>query len=317
MKRHFLALALLTTAFFSAHAQQEGVSTQALVGFDSKKPVTPDAKSVVVKVNNRAVDLAGFAPVPASGTQVAVLIDDGLRGSLGREIESMRTFVKNLPAGVEVFVGYMQSGRVVAVADQGFTTDHESAAAAIRLSQGTPGASASPYFCLSYFAKHWPGESERQLAHPDPQIAHKARIVLMITNGVDPYNGSTSILNQNSPYVQAAQDDAQEAGISVYSIYYPDAGLRYEGGRGSFSGQSYLDQIAVATGGVSYYQGSFTPVSLAPYLENFQKDIASLYVATFPVNESKGLARLKISTNLSGTRVRAPELVRAGAVVLQ
>ena len=74
---------------------------------------------------------------------------------------------------------------------------------------------------------------------------HKARFILMLTNGVDPYNGSTSIMNQGSPYVDNAIADAQRAGVTVYSIYFGDAGMA--GGSVNNSGQDCLNQIAQAT----------------------------------------------------------------------
>jgi hypothetical protein len=138
----------------------------------------------------------------------------------------------------------------------------------------------------------------------------------MLTNGVDPYNGSTSILNQNSPYVEAAQADAQRAGIAVYAIAYTDAGFR--GGRGSFSGQSYLSQVAEATGGQSFYNGIGNPVALAPFLDSFHKAIAESYTATFMANanheRSNTLARLKITTSQPELKIHAPEAVHPGAV---
>jgi hypothetical protein len=133
----------------------------------------------------------------------------------------------------------------------------------------------------------------------------------MITNGVDPYNGSTRITNQDSPYVQAAVEDAQRAGVSVSSIYYGDAG--FGGGRGSFSGQSYLSQVADGTGGRSYYEGTGSPVSIAPYLQQFQHAISETFVATFPVKaKGKELATLKAETKASGVKLHAPQAVRPG-----
>jgi hypothetical protein len=312
MKRYLLAFAILSVT--AAYAQQEGPTpTQALISFDSKAQVIPTAKDVTIKVDNRATTLLNLAPIPPTGAQIAILIDDGLRNSLGRELETLRSFVQNLPQGSEVFVGYMQNGRVVSAQREGFTTDHAAAAGAIRLAQGIPGASASPYFCLSDFVKNWPGASETQSAPVSQGPVRKARFVLMITNGVDPYNGSTSVLNQDSPYVATAVTDAQRAGVPVYSIYYSDAGFR--GNRGSFSGQGYLAQMAEGTGGVSFYQGTGSPVSIAPFLKEFQDNVAETYVATFVVPASKELARLKLSTTLPKTKVRAPEQVRAGTVI--
>ena len=319
MTKRILALTLFALALpgLTAFAQQEGPTpTQALVSFDSKAPVSATAKDVTVKVDNRTTNLLNLAPVPPNGAQVALLIDDGLRTSIGGELNNLRSFITSLPAGTEVFVGFMQNGRVVPANDMpGFTADRAAAAQTLRLPMGLRGASASPYFCLSDFVKNWPSNAENQAGPQSRQPTHKARIVLMITNGVDPYNGSTSIMNQDSPYVAAAVTDAQRAGVPVYSIYYSDAGFR--GGRGSFSGQTYLLQVAQGTGGAAYYQGTGSPVSLIPFLKQFQNALAETYVATFPVEANKKMVTLKLSTTLPKTKVNAPQEVRPGTIVLQ
>jgi hypothetical protein len=320
MTKFVLSLTLLATALpiaKVAQAQQEGPTpTQVLVSVDSKTQSSPTAKDITIKVDNRVTPLLNLAVVPPNGAQVALLIDDGLRTRLGSELNNLRTFITTMPAGTEVFVGYMQNGRVVSGTDaSGFTANLAVAAQGLRLPQGMPGASASPYFCLSDFVKNWPPTAEGQPGPRSQQPTHKARIVLMITNGVDPYNGSTSILNQDSPYVASAVTDAQRAGVPVYSIYYNDAGFR--GGRGSFSGQSYLSQVAQGTGGATYYQGTGSPVSLAPFLKQFQNAVAETYVATFPVNGDKKMVTLKVSTSLPKTKLNAPDQIRPGTIVLQ
>jgi hypothetical protein len=318
MTRFVLALALLTASITgtAAHAQEEGPTpTQALVAFESKSPVAPTASSVTLKINNRATPLLGLSPIPANGAQVAILIDDGLRSSIDVQLNDLRAFIQALPEGTGVFVGYMQNGRIIPASDPGFTADHAVAAAGIHISQGVAGVDASPYFCLQDFVKNWPGNSELHQA-PTSQVSRKARFVLMLTNGVDPYNGSTSVLNQNSPYVQNAINDAQRAGVAVYSIYYGQTGGFARRRGASFSGQSYLAQLAEGTGGISFYQGIGNPVSLQPYLKQFQTAIAETYVATFSAPASKNLARLNASTNLPKTKVRAPNEVRAGTVIL-
>ena len=300
MKKLLLVPLLLFASLLAA--QQEGPTpTQALIAIDSKNPpktITP--QNLTVKVNNHDTELTSVAPVTAPRAQVALLIDDGLRVSFGRNLDDLKKFVTSLSPGTEIFIGYMQNGRVIPA--QQFTTDYAAAAQALRVPLGSPGMSASPYFCLSDFAKKWPANT------------HKARFVLMLTNGVDPYNGSTSITNQNSPYVQSAITDAQRAGIAVYSIYYSDAGFRGE--RGSFSGQSYLQQVADGTGGQAYFQGLGNPVSLIPFLDQFRKTIAETYVATFNAPANKELVPLKVSTNLPGTKARAPQQVRPGTQII-
>lgn len=300
----FPAAAVLLFAT-SGFAQLEGpVNTQLLVQVDSKAEQIPTLADITMKVNGKEEPLTGWSQVPANGVQIAVLIDDGLRESVGRELSTLKSFVRGLPPGTQIFIGYMRNGTVFT--EQPFTTDHATAAERFRLPVGAPGISASPYFCLSEFVKHWPADPSRP----------GAKFVMMITNGVDPYNGSTSILNQNSPYVEAAITDAQRAGVVVSSIYYGDAGFR--GGRGSLSGQSYLTQTGDETGGRAYYQGTGNPVSLAPLLAQFQHAISETFVASFTAKASGNkLVDVKADTKLHGVKLHTAKMARPGNAVTQ
>ncbi len=314
MKRLFQFAMLVPFAVLpglAAQAQQEGpVPTQVLVNVDTKS--TPPATSaLMVQVNDHKEPLTSWEPVVPSNSQVAILIDDGLRETVGRELDDLRKFVRGLPPGVEVMVGFMQYGRVVA--DQGFTADHELAASSFHLPDGMPGQSASPYICLSDFVKKWPSATSTSATDGGAMPAtRKARFVLMLTNGVDPYNGSTSVMNQDSPYVNQSISDSQRAGVTVYAIYFGDAGIR--GMSADNSGQSYLAQLAEGTGGVSLWEGVGNPVSMTPFLGQFQKAIAETYVATFNApmgnNPQKDMVHVKFSA--PKTKLHAPEEVRPG-----
>ena len=287
------------------------VPTQVLVNVDPKSTAPASASELTVQVNDRKEPLTAWTQVVPANAQVAVLMDDGLRQSVGRELDNLRKFVVALPPGVEVMVGLMQNGHVVS--DQPFTTDHALAASSLHLPGGVPGMSASPYLCLSDFVKHWPNSNASSSGiRLDAASQYKARFVLMLSNGVDPYNGSTSVLNQGSPYVDAAVKDAQRAGVAVYAIYFGDAGIRGESADNS--GQNYLEQITQGTGGTNFWEGAGNPVSMAPYLDKFQYAIAETYVATFVAPAGKDpqrdLVRVKISAPKA--KLHAPELVRAG-----
>jgi len=298
----WLRFALMGVLTATAVAQVEGpVSTSALVRIEDKRgPEAPriDISQVKVKFGDDDRRVTAWNPVlggsghgPGTGVELAILIDDGLQSSFGRMLGDIQSFIQALPQDVAVMVGYMQNGRVVT--EQGFTTEHDMAAKAIRLTQALPGASASPYFCLSDFVKKW---------QPDG----KAHIVLMITSGVDPYNGSTSPLNQSSPYVDAAKSDAQRAGVAVYSIYFTGAAMR--GMQASFSGQNYLTDVAASTGGTAYYLGTGDPPSFSPFLKRFNDALYDTYRVEFE-GGGKGLQRFHISAE--GAKVSGPMMVEA------
>jgi hypothetical protein len=283
-----------------AQVQEGPAPTTALVTIESKgnAPVSP--QTLTLQVNGRNTPIDSVTPVNPAGTELAILIDDGLRGNVALQFGDLKQFIQTLPPQVHVLLGYMDNGTVRQ--EGGFTTDHEAIVGKIRIPMSVGDASASPYFCLSDFVKRWPSNQRA------------ARVVLMITNGVDPYNGSTSIMNQDSPYVQEATDDAQRAGVAVYALYYGDSGMR--GGRANFSGQSYLQQMASSTGGESLYNGSFSPVEFAPYLKQFGKDLQESYLLGFQANathEKKDtLTRIKVKSTEAGVKVHAPDAVHPG-----
>jgi hypothetical protein len=317
MTRPLTSALLLASALslgLAAHAQQEGlVLTQALVNVDAKSTPPASASALTVAVNDRKQPLSAWQPVTPGNAQVALLIDDGLRESVGRELDNLRSFVRTLAPGVEVLVGYMQYGHVVA--ELSFTVNHELAASTIHLPSGLAGMSASPYICLSDFVKNWPNSgTSSSSSNPGPPLRAKARFIMMLTNGVDPYNGSTSVMNQGSPYVDAAVADAQRAGVAVYAIYFGDAGM--EGDSVNTSGQDYLNQITQATGGVDYWQGIGNPVSTTPFLRQFQSAIAETYIATFTAPAANGpqhdLVRVKFTA--AKTKLHASEQVHPGNV---
>lgn len=299
-----LSAALVAMAAAPAFAQElpaEGPApTTALIHVQSKNDVKLDPALLKLQVNGHDTPITSVRPAAEERPQIAVLIDDGLRTSFNLQMNDLVKFIQGLPPDAAVLVGYMQNGTVRSATGQ-FSTNRERVISELRVPFSSPGMSASPYFCLSDFVKRWPS------SQPGP------RFVLMITNGVDPYNGRPSIMNQDSPYVEAAQKDAQRAGVAVYSIYYGDTGLR--GGRGSFSGQSYLQQVGDATGGDLFNNGPITPVTLAPYFAQFQKAIAESYTIGFTANatgKSNELVRIKLKTSQPGVKLHAPDGVRPG-----
>ncbi len=303
IRSSFMLAALAAGVAAPAVAQelpQEGpVPTTALINVESKNSVQINPRDLTLQVNGHDTPITAMRAAASGNEEVAILIDDGLRTNFGLQLKEIANFVNSLPRNAKVLVGYMQNGTVRSSGH--FTADHQEITNEIRIPVGVPGQSASPYFCLSDFVKHWPSQQPA------------ARFVLMITNGVDPYNGRPSVMNQDSPYVQAAQNDAVRAGVAVYSIYFQDSGFR--GGRGSFSGQSYLQQVGDATGGMLLNDGPITPVSIGPYLNQFAQALNSSYELGFMANaqgKHDSLVRIKVKSNQSGVKVHAPEEVRPG-----
>jgi hypothetical protein len=229
-----------------------------------------------------------------AGLELFILLDDSSNVDLGKQLEDLRRFITAQPASTKIGVAYMRNG--IAMVEQNPTSDHALAAKALRLPMGIAGINASPYFSLSDLIKRWPESSER-------------REIFMASDGIDRYYGVGDL---QDPYLDAAIDDAQRAGIIVFDIYNPGAGHFGHSYWQNHWGQIYLSRLAEETGGESYYFG-FTgaPVSFTPYLEDMGHHLDHQYLLTFNAKPEKksGFQRVKVRTEVSNAELVSPDRV--------
>src|SRR6516162_8545551 len=169
-----------------------------------------------------------------AGLEFFVLLDDASSTSLGSQLEDIRQFILGQPATTSIGVGYMRNGTVDIV--QNFTTDHAAAAKSLRLPFGSAGALASPYISLVDLIKRWPESAVR-------------REILMVSDGIDRFGGG----GPSDPYVDSAVEQAQKAGVIVFTIYATGVGHWGHSFWRMNWGQNYLAQVADETGGEAYF----------------------------------------------------------------
>ena len=236
--------------------------------------------------------------IPAQGDHAAleffVLIDDSSSSILATQFEDIKKFIAEQPPTTRIGIAYMQNG--IARVEQNLTNDHDQAIKAIRLPLGYFTANASPYFSLSDLVKRWPHDSAR----------HE---VLMITNGFDPYYGTGDMLD---PYLDAAIEDAQRAGVLVSAIYAPSAGHIGHSYWLNYWGQMYLAKLTEETGGEGYYIGFVGPSpDFSPYLKDLANRLNHQYILGFVPEPQKkaGMRSVKLKTELHNV-----DLIRASQV---
>jgi hypothetical protein len=261
---------------------------------DKGAPITVPEKDLTVKVDGKTAMISHWEAA-TNPLQVVLLIDNSSWSSLGTQMNDIKDFIRSLPAEAEVGVAYMQNGQ--AVFSSPLTKDKEAAVRGLHLPSGTPGGSASPYFCLSDLAKHWPSKD-----------MDARREVIMITNGVDNYHPR---FDPEDPYVKSAVRDSLKAGLVVYSIYWHSMGVP-GGAYFSSTGQSLLLQVSDATGGVAYWQGLSNPVSFRPYFKEMKQRFGEQYNLEFsaPMYGKKAyVANLKVKARTEGAKITAPDRV--------
>ncbi|HEY1657335.1 MAG TPA: hypothetical protein VGG14_03240 [Candidatus Sulfotelmatobacter sp.] len=280
-------------------AESNGVPVHMIVTVEPRKGSdvqTISRQDVLVSQNKQRDTVTEWAPAPAdgSGLEFFILLDDSSNMTLGSQLDDIRKFADELPAAAKVGIAYMQNGMAQIV--QSLTTDHAQAGKALRLPLGTPGGNGSPYFSLSDLVKRWPAGASR-------------REVLMVSDGIDEYYGAG---NWQDPYLDAAIEDAQRAGIIVSALYSPGAGHFGHSYYQTYWGQLYMSKLADRTGGESYYIGmTGPPVAFAPYLDDARSRLTHQYFLTFLAKPPKkaGLEQVRITTEVPNV-----DLVAAGQV---
>jgi len=223
---------------------------------------------------------------------LAILLQDDLVSSISTETKGIANFVRHLPPGSRVMVGYIRTGTLDV--RRKFTSDLEKAAMGLRPPMGL--ASASPF--NPYV------EIIEALKRFDSQPLGR-RTIVVVSDGVDTSRGLDSSSPGQSFDLQRAINEAQRRSVAVYSIYAPSAGST--GAELGLNGQSCLERLSRETGGHAFFQGTGAPVSFDPFIREIDASvsmqIALTYLSTHP---EKGFHRLEIKPLERDAEVRHP-----------
>ena len=224
---------------------------------------------------------------------LAVLIQEDLVSSVGNDIKSMADFIRALPKGSRVMIGYLRTGSLQV--KQKFTMDLEKAAKALRPPSGF--ASDGPY--NPYV------EVVEALKKFDAQPLGR-RAILLVSDGLDVSRGVDSSSPTQSVDLQRAVNESQRRGVAIYGFYAPTA---VAAGNLLLAGnaQSSLLRLSNETGGHAFFQGTGAPVSFDPFLKELDASLEQQAALTFlSTHLNKGFHRIAITSTTPGVRVSYP-----------
>lgn len=213
----------------------------------------------------------GVSATPAAGKNVtaetsidaplnlAVLVQDDLVSRVGSELGVTRDFIRSLPAGSRVMVGYIRSGSLQV--RQQFTDDLEKAAKSLRIPIASTSASPyNPYVEVIEALRKFDSEGKNRNA------------ILLISDGLDISRGFDVTAAANSLDLERAIREAQKRNVSVYSFYAPTVGLTSWNRTAISYGQSSLNRLSNETGGRAFFQGS-SFVTFDAYFDRLRETI--------------------------------------------
>jgi len=195
---------------------------------------------------------------------VAILIQDDLISRVGNELGVTRDFIRSLPAGSRVMVGYITTGSLQV--RQPFTTDLERAAKSLRIPIGNTAASAfNPYVevieALKKFDADWKGPNA----------------VLLISDGLDVSHGFDSTAAGHTLDIDRTINEAKRREVAIYSFYAPSVGFTSRSYLAASYGQSSLKRVSEETGGRAFFQGMTGFVTFDSYFNRLRQELNRQY----------------------------------------
>ena len=221
------------------------------------------------------VTLFSAAQVGATGSpkarvraplNIAILIQDDLTSQVANELGVTKEFIRSLPPGSRVMVGYITSGSLQV--RQPFTTDLNRAANSLRIPIASTSASSfSPYLevvdALKKFDPSWRGNNT----------------VLLISDGLDTSRGFDSTSAGHTIDIDRTIAEANRRNVSVYSFYAPSVGLTSRNRLAASYGQSALNRVSEQTGGRAFFQGISGFVTFDSYFNRLSDELNRHYAS--------------------------------------
>ena len=226
---------------------------------------------------------------------LAVLVQDDVVSSIANEIKGLGEFIRTLPKGSRVMIGYIRSGSLQV--RQKFTTDLEKAVRALRIPISS--ATAAPY---NPYVEIIEG-LKRFEALPSGR-----RAMLVISDGLDTSDGISGSSAGQSLDLQRAVREAQRRSVAVYSIYAPT--VTATANRNPIlvnNAQGSLERLSSESGGRAFFQGTGAPVSFDPFLNELGESLSMQLAVTFlSTNPNRGFHRIEASFARQGVKVDYP-----------
>jgi VWFA-related protein len=237
------------------------------------------------------ISIRGF--LPSSPITLALLIQEDLVPSVGTEVKALADFVRALPKGSRVMVGYLRTGSLQV--KQKFTTDLEKAAKALRPPSGF--ANAGPYNPYVEVIEALKKFESQPLGR---------RAILLVSDGLDVSRGVDSSSPTQSVDLQRAVNEAQRRSVAIYGFYAPTQ-LAASNPLLVSNAQSSLLRLSNETGGHAFFQGTGAPVSFEPFIRELDSSLQQQAALTFlSTHLKKGFHKIEIKSTTPGVEVAYP-----------
>ncbi|MGQ0540887.1 MAG: hypothetical protein ACT4O9_03425 [Blastocatellia bacterium] len=302
--RSVLILISLTFAGPSNHvsAQQKVRTVSIPISIFTKQELKQgQAEEIVqadrlsVKENREEMTILSIRSVTDAPLSIAVLIQDDLTSSFNLQIKDLKSFIRGLPKGSRVLVGYVRGGSLQV--RQRFTDDLNKAADSLRIvSSSQAAAPRNPYDGVI-------DALERFDALPAGR-----RAILLVSDGLDVSQGTDSSSPMQSLDLDRAILRAQRRSVAVFSFYSPTELTERGNSRLVLNAQGSLARLSDETGGRAFFQGTLAPISFDPFFRDLVLLLNRQFLLSYlSTNMKRGYYKVEVQSSNPEVKIEHPK----------
>jgi VWFA-related protein len=250
---------------------------------------------LIVKEDKEDQQILSVRSVSDSPLSIAVVIQEDLASTFNLQIKDIQQFIRNLPDGTRVMVGYSRSGSVEV--RQRFTTDLDKAAASLRIVAGSESlAPRSPYDGILQVVSKFDG------------VPAGRRAILLFSDGLDTSQGANLASITQSFDLDQAILKAQRKSIAIYSFYAPTTTTENGNSTFAFAAQGALNKLSEETGGRGFFQGSMGPISYLPFFKELNLALNRQFSLTYlSTHMNKGYHKVSVQSTNPEVKIEHPK----------
>jgi VWFA-related protein len=252
------------------------------------------ADRLIVHEDNEEQTILSIRSVTNTPLAIQILIQDDLEGNINLKLPEIAKFIRQLPRGSKVMVGYIRGGSIQV--RQKFTDDLEKAAKSLRIVGGTIASANGPYAGLSSALAKFDG------------LPAGRRAVILFSDGLDASQGITGFGPSQSIELENAIIRAQRRSVALYPIYSPGQITSSGSARTVLAAQGALIKVADSTGGRAFFGGSIAPLSFEPFFKTLGLLLGRQFALTYlSTHMKKGFHRVEITSTNPEVKIEHPK----------
>ena len=253
------------------------------------------ADRLIVRENKDEQTILSIRSVEDAPLALAVLIQDDVSSGFNLQIRDLKKFIRALPRGSRVMVGYIRGGNLQI--RQRFTDDLDSAAESLRIT-----ASSSAVSPLNPF------DSVIDALNRFDALPAGRRAILLVSDGLDVTQGLSNSVPSQSIDLERAITRAQRRSVAVFSIYFPASITEGGDSRLILNGQGSLAKLSDETGGRAFFQGSIAPISFQPFFRDLTLLLNRQFLLSYlSTHMNRGYHRVEVLSTNPAIKIEHPK----------